>query len=77
MKNNYLLLLVFALIGNVSSYAQEPHYQVSGKLSEMNSDSLILVYVNSRAGYAEPIDTIVMKDGVFGFDLPFRRLQQL
>lgn len=71
MKNNYLLLLVFALIGNVSAYAQEPKYQVSGKLSEMNSDSLILVYVNSRAGYAEPIDTIVMKDGVFGFDLPF------
>ena len=64
----YLLCITFFLVGK--AYSNNP-YQVSGRLTGVPGDTLVVNYLNFEGGYSEPIETIVLKDGTFGFDTPY------
>ena len=51
------------------TFKVENPYQISGKL-KVPSDTLLVMYVNMNTGIASKLDTLALKDGEFGFNMP-------
>lgn len=75
MKNIFISLLCAGILSIGQILADNnPTHQISGKLTGVPGNKIAISFLSNKGPYMPCIDTITLKKGKFGIDLPFSRI---